>query len=187
MTDKRSDILQATLELISEYGFHGTPMSKIAAQAGVGAGTIYRYFESKENLIAELFLEVKQDFSQAMLQGFDPGTSTEAIFRKIWRNTYNYCTQHPQGMAFLEQFHNSPFQTAETEAATLEYLKPMVDVFQAALEAGEIKRIPFEMLSIFVYDVVVAHAKRHLSGSLVMDEANLESALQACWDAVRSV
>ena len=55
-TDKREDILRAALELIAEHGFHGAPMAMIAERAGVGAGTIYRYFENKDVLIAELYL-----------------------------------------------------------------------------------------------------------------------------------
>ena len=53
--DKKSLIMQATLELLSQHGFHGTPISMIAEKAGVGAGAIYRYFQNKEHLINELF------------------------------------------------------------------------------------------------------------------------------------
>ena len=186
MTDKRDDILKATLQLISQQGFHGTPMSMVAKQAGVGAGTIYRYFESKETLINELFLEVKRDISQAMLEGVNLQASVEEIFRQVWLNTFNYCLRNPAEMLFLEQFHNSPFQTPESEAAMLEYLAPLVSVIQAAVESGQIKALPFQMLTIFAYDVTVAHAKRHLSGVLEMDQANLELAVQACWDAIRT-
>jgi AcrR family transcriptional regulator len=186
MSDKRTDILEATLTLISEHGFHGTPMSQVAAEAGVGAGTIYRYFENKEALINELFMEIKREFSQAMLSGSSPEENTEQIFRRVWLNTFNYCIQHPTKMAFLEQFHNSPFQTPETETTTLEFIAPLVAIFQSAMEAGEIKNIPFEMLTTFAYDITVAFAKRHITGSLMMDEAHLEMAVQACWDAVKS-
>ncbi len=186
MSDKRADILNATLELISVQGFHGTPMSQIATKASVGAGTIYRYFENKDALITELFLELKGEISRAMLNGFSPEENTEQIFRRVWLNTFEYCVQHPQKMVFLEQFHNSPFQTPETEAATLEYLAPIVTVFQSAIEAGKIKNIPFEMLTAFAYDVTVAHAKRHIAGTLVMDQSNLEMAVQACWDAIKA-
>src|ERR1035437_2808422 len=42
--DKREAILGAALELFAERGFHGTAVPQIADKAGVGAGTIYRYF-----------------------------------------------------------------------------------------------------------------------------------------------
>jgi len=58
-SDKRSDIMQAALDLIAEQGFHRTPMAEIAAKAGVAAGTIYRYFESKDVLITELHRELE--------------------------------------------------------------------------------------------------------------------------------
>ncbi len=46
--------------------------------------------------------------------------------------------------------------------------------------------MPFEMLTMFVHDVTVASAKRHISGALVMDETKLEIVVQACWDAVKA-
>ena len=46
---KRDLILQTTLELITELGFHATPMSLIIKKSDVASGTIYHYFKSKEN------------------------------------------------------------------------------------------------------------------------------------------
>jgi AcrR family transcriptional regulator len=50
-TDKRAALLEAALELFAENGFHGAPTSLIAERAGVGVGTIYRYFKDKDELI----------------------------------------------------------------------------------------------------------------------------------------
>ena len=55
VSDKRAAILQTTLDLISDRGFHNTPMSLIAKEAGVSAGTIYHYFAGKDELIFELY------------------------------------------------------------------------------------------------------------------------------------
>jgi len=60
VTDKREEIIRASLELIAEHGFHGSPMSMIADRAGVAAGTIYRYFENKDALIIALFGEIDE-------------------------------------------------------------------------------------------------------------------------------
>ncbi|MBQ4491867.1 MAG: helix-turn-helix transcriptional regulator, partial [Deltaproteobacteria bacterium] len=49
--DRRTSILEAALGLIAERGFHGTPAALIAERAGVGVGTIYRYFRDKDELI----------------------------------------------------------------------------------------------------------------------------------------
>ena len=47
-------ILDAALEVFSHKGFHPATMDEIAEKAGVGKGTLYRYFETKEKLFAEL-------------------------------------------------------------------------------------------------------------------------------------
>jgi len=57
-SDKRGAILDAALHLIAERGFHNTPVSKIAEVSGVSAGIIYHYFDSKDELIQELYREV---------------------------------------------------------------------------------------------------------------------------------
>ena len=46
--EKKSAIMNAALILITNNGFEATPMSAIAREAGVAAGTIYVYFPSKQ-------------------------------------------------------------------------------------------------------------------------------------------
>lgn len=49
----RGEIVAATLELLAERGFQAATMDAIATRAGVGKNTIYRRWESKEELIAD--------------------------------------------------------------------------------------------------------------------------------------
>ena len=70
--DKREEIVKASLELIAEQGFHGAPMALIAERAGVGAGTIYRYFENKDVLITELYQELEQRIYPVIQEGYAP-------------------------------------------------------------------------------------------------------------------
>lgn len=50
----KQKILEAALEVFSFKGFHTSTMDEIAERAGVGKGTLYRYFETKEKLFDEL-------------------------------------------------------------------------------------------------------------------------------------
>ena len=52
--DKKAEILEASQACFVRKGFHNTTMQDICQQAGMSAGNIYRYFESKE-LIIEAF------------------------------------------------------------------------------------------------------------------------------------
>ncbi|SMY31860.1 HTH-type transcriptional regulator YjdC [Photobacterium malacitanum] len=51
--EKRLNIINKTINLCAQYGFHGTSMDSITTATGVSKATIYKYFTSKENLINE--------------------------------------------------------------------------------------------------------------------------------------
>ncbi|MCK8823592.1 TetR/AcrR family transcriptional regulator [Fuchsiella alkaliacetigena] len=55
-TSKKELVMQAALELFSEQGYHETSVSEIAQRAEVAKGTVYWYFESKEQLFQEIML-----------------------------------------------------------------------------------------------------------------------------------
>ena len=54
-------ILQATLELLAEVGFERMSIDAIATRAGVGKTTIYRRYESKEELVAEAIESLREE------------------------------------------------------------------------------------------------------------------------------
>ena len=53
--ERRQQILEAALELFAEKGYFNTKISDIAERLGVGKGTIYWYFDSKEDLFETVF------------------------------------------------------------------------------------------------------------------------------------
>ena len=55
--DKRQEILDAAIKLFSERGFEKTTVDEIAARANVGKGTIYLYFENKEQIFFAVIKE----------------------------------------------------------------------------------------------------------------------------------
>ena len=59
--EKRRLILSTALELFALKGYHSTPISLIAKKAGISKGLMYNYFESKEDLLKQLFISVSDE------------------------------------------------------------------------------------------------------------------------------
>lgn len=59
---KYMQIIDAAVVVIAENGYHQAQVSKIAKQAGVADGTIYLYFENKEDILISLFREKMGNF-----------------------------------------------------------------------------------------------------------------------------
>ena len=55
--DKRRLILDAAIRVFARQGFHSARVSDIAEEAGVAYGLVYHYFDSKEQMLNELFTE----------------------------------------------------------------------------------------------------------------------------------
>jgi len=52
---KREAILNAAIRVFARRGFHQSPVSEIAREAGVADGTIYLYFKNKDDLLIAIF------------------------------------------------------------------------------------------------------------------------------------
>jgi TetR/AcrR family fatty acid metabolism transcriptional regulator len=55
--DKRRAILDAAVRVFARQGFHSARVSDVAAEAGVAYGLVYHYFDSKDQMLNELFSE----------------------------------------------------------------------------------------------------------------------------------
>lgn len=58
---RRQQILDAAAECFTENGFHQTGMQQICKKAGMSAGSVYHYFESKDAIIEGIALEFSSD------------------------------------------------------------------------------------------------------------------------------
>ncbi len=107
--DKRERILAAALELFAEQGFHGAPTSAIAARAGIGVGTIYRYFKDKDDLIQQLFRQLHQSFRLRLTADLSPEQPVRARFITIFSRLLRLFIDAPQEFRFMEQYYYSPY------------------------------------------------------------------------------
>lgn len=182
--DKKTLILESTLELLSTHGFHGTPISLIAEKAGVGAGTIYRYFQNKEELINELFTEIKRRVIRAMLRDYREEGTYKERFKHLWKNLINYCIQHPMEFNFVEQYRYAPFMKYTTREQTYIILAPIMQFFIESKRAQAMKDLPLFTIIALLYGPIVSLSKLHLDSDQTLTEQKIEQAAEACWDAV---
>ena len=78
--DKRRNILDAAVSVFARQGFHSTRVSDIADEAGVAYGLVYHYFNSKDEVLNELFTE-RWSLLLAAIEEAD--ASTESPRRKL--------------------------------------------------------------------------------------------------------
>jgi AcrR family transcriptional regulator len=93
--NKKRAIGNAAIHLIITVGFAETSMSKIAKQAKVSPATIYTYFDNNEDMLNKLFLMVKRNFGDELLNGFDSNMPIKEGLRVVFNNIYNFFVANP--------------------------------------------------------------------------------------------
>jgi AcrR family transcriptional regulator len=188
ISDKRSDIIQAALELIAEHGFHGAPMAEIAEKAGVGAGTIYRYFENKDILITEMFQELKGKIIAALQEGYPFGRPGRERFLHLATTLLRYFITNPLTFRYLEQYHNSPYGVSLRRDIVLGKSTD-IDIFKELFEEGisqqVLKDFPLPILFALAFGPLIDLARCHILNFINLDSEMIKQTMEACWDGIK--
>ena len=183
--DKRNALLKATLSLVINNGFHDAPMSKIAKIAEVSPATIYIYFENKQDLINQLYLEIKASFSQHAFKNYDENKSVKESFKLIWFNIAHYKLQEVEEAMFLSQCDNTPMIDDESRQEGLKHLQPLLDLWGRGQQKGVIKFIsPYLLYAYTIYPLTFLTSIKQ-KDSFQLFEKNLNEAFQSAWDSIK--
>jgi AcrR family transcriptional regulator len=180
-TAKREAILAAALELFSDRSFDGTPVPRVAERAGVGAGTIYRYFRSKEDLVNAVYLRCQRDLRAALVSGVPRSLSPRQEFRWLWCGLWEFATHRPRAFRFLESHHHAGYldQASREAGAALE--APLTDFVLRAQAAGAVRPLPPELLVSMLLGAFVGLFKAAETGRLVLSPEVLACSEEAAW------
>lgn len=184
-TEKRNALLNATLSLVNNNGFHDAPMSKIAKTAGVSPATIYIYFENKQDLINQLYLEVKAAFSNYAFKNYDEKLPVKEGFEVIWKNIAHFKLNQVEEAVFLSQCDNTPMIDQESREKGLLHLQPLLNLWERGKNEGIIKPIsPYLLYAYTIYPLAFLMTMQQRK-SCEFKEVNLVEAFQSAWDSIK--
>jgi AcrR family transcriptional regulator len=184
--DKRASIMTAALELFVERGFFGTAVPEIADRAGVGAGTIYRYFDSKEALVNAIYREQKLLFGQVAFANFPPAAPTREQFRLLWTRMARFAIDHPSSFIFLELHHHARYLDAESHAVEQRMTELFTRVVTNAQARGELKVGDPRVLMGLVMGGFIGVIRGCVDVDQPLGQLDWKLAEQCMWEAVRA-
>ena len=129
VVDKRAALLDAALELFARDGLQRVSTAAIARKAGVAKGTLFVYFETKEQLLNELYLEIAADYVRAIRAGFDPRSAPGARLRPFWFAFARWYLDHGAAATFMLQCEVSSVLRPETQARKAEMEREVAQTF----------------------------------------------------------
>ena len=183
--DKRTALLKATLSLVNNGGIQSASMAKVAKMANVSPATIYLFFESKQELVNQLYLDVKGSFAEAAFREQKSDDEVKKSFEKIWIAMAAFKLEHKEEASFLSQCDNTPMIDEETRQEGLKYLSPLFDLWSKGIKEGTIKDIsPYLLYAFSIYPMAFLMNMDNRA-LCPLGENVLKKAFQVAWDSIR--
>lgn len=151
--DKQEIILITALRLFVENGFHGTPTSKIAKEAGVANGTLFHYYPTKEDLIVSLYLYIKSKMGKYIEEHVKPTNDTKEEFRSQFKAVMQWSMLNRNEFYYTQLFNTSPFASLLSPEEVRKQLKKSCDQIQDAVDKGVFKSCDVD----FIHTIMGSH------------------------------
>jgi AcrR family transcriptional regulator len=190
--DKRRLILDAALTTFADRGYHGTAVPEVATAAGVGTGTLYRYFANKEALVNEVYRDAKARLRAALL-GDPTRTSTTSAgidfkappaewFADLWSRLGAFALAEPDAFRFLEMQDHAPYLDNASKHVELAVLGPLWLAGKQLRDRTDLGHsASTDVLIALVWGAFVGLFKAKRLGYLRLDAHSLQQAGEACW------
>jgi AcrR family transcriptional regulator len=109
-SSRRRKILDSARTLFFAEGFKNVTVDKIAEFSELGKGSIYLYFNSKEEIYAQILLHDIEKFNQQASVLFSPGKSSSVLLDEFSRFYANFFLNDPELFRILMTFMLQPDQ-----------------------------------------------------------------------------
>ena len=175
---RRNAIMTATIRVVASQGL-SAPTALIAKEAGISNGSLFTYFDTKAELLNQLYVELKTEMGVAALGGLSTEAETREQLRHVWSCWLHWATSHPDKRRTLAQLGVSDEITAESHQAGSRALSGIANILERSRADGPMRDAP----SGFVVTLMTGVADAAMD-FMMRDPANADAHCIAAFDAV---
>ena len=138
--NRRQVILDAAESIMRANGVHGLNVDLIAAETQLAKGTIYLYFKSKEEILAELTLKSRNLLFQEFKQATDTNESPIEKLKALVTANYRFSKSNPlfYDLVSLYEVNSQLVETAELQTASNNITHLVMDIAEEARKNGSL-------------------------------------------------
>lgn len=171
----RAQLLDAAEEVFGRKGFHETTLKEIAERAGFSVGSVYSFFENKDDLFRQIFLRRGEEFTAASADVLTGDGSALERLHQLVDFEVGFFRDHPHfGRLYLRSSSAIMLsEDREVDAAIAERyestMAQQTELFRRGQESGELCAGDPEVLSRLFSGVISAY--QALDPAVVSDDA----------------
>lgn len=165
LTDfRRDEIIAAALKVFGSGGFAAARTEDIATQAGIAKGTLYLYFQSKEEIYAAAVQHAIQQLDHRVCARLEAALGVRARILAFITARLEFWLEQESLYRLLLTVGREPRHRAQTNAVLRAATDRLISLFEEGVDAGELRQQRFETISWSVVDMVRGANERRLDG-----------------------
>jgi AcrR family transcriptional regulator len=176
--DKRNAIMSAAIRVIASQGL-GAATATIAMEAGVSNGSLFTYFETKADLLNQLYLDLKEEVAAAALDGLPAGRDIRKQMLHMWSQWLRWAMAHPEKRRTLAHLGVSGDITPDSLQSGHQKMASVAKLLERSRENGPMRDAPLG----FVLALTSALAEATIDFT-IRDPGNADKHRQAAFDAL---
>jgi len=144
---QRQDMLAAALDLFSQKGYHNVSMHEIATQSEFAIGTLYNFFQNKEDLYRALVLEQCDRFEEALAHAMEePDDEVEKLRNYVRTKSERFRSNLPFVRLFLAESRGVSYNlkaglNEELRQRYYNFLERLAAIFDRGIKNHRFKNI----------------------------------------------
>jgi AcrR family transcriptional regulator len=170
--------MSAAIRVIASQGL-GAATATIAEEAGVSNGSLFTYFETKADLMNQLYLELKSEMAAAALDGLPTKSGIRTQVHHLWSHWLRWATTYPDKRRTLAHLGVSDDITSESRQTGHHALAGVAKLLERSRENGPMRDAPLA----FVVALMSAMADTTID-FMIRDPAKADKHSKAAFDAL---
>lgn len=161
--EKRDAIIAASIRIIAEQGI-SAPTAMIAREAGVSNGALFTYFNTKADLLNQLYIVLKTELAEATAKGLPAEADMHAQLFHLWTAWINWSIAWPLKRRALAQLAVSHDITEESQLAVSRLYAEVAALLDRSRTNGALRDAPLMFVAslvIALVDATVGHITRN--------------------------
>ncbi|MCB0152531.1 MAG: TetR/AcrR family transcriptional regulator [Caldilinea sp.] len=150
MSDKKQQLLEASIDLFAREGFWNTSTASIAKHAGVATGTLFNYFPSKDALIDAVYMHLKHEWLQHIQRDYPVRADIKSRLEHIWYRNIDWGVRFPERYNLKQQLSLSGVLGAEAVDYEAEELAFLHELIQEGFNQGIFKEMSVDYFNSMV-------------------------------------
>ncbi len=141
--------MSAAIRVIASHGL-SAPTAMIAKEAGISNGSLFTYFETKDDLFNHLFMELKADMATAALAGLPAERDIRAQMFHLWSNWLRWATSCPDKRRTLAQLDVSDEITPTSRQVANQAMAAIAQLLEQSRENGPMRDVPLALVAVLM-------------------------------------